>query len=508
MKRIAIFKWLSAVILTVLALVVVSCIGIKSQIEQHTGGKTEIVDTSIFNPITISLAITNVSALSSDCSEMLDSTIVLISEGKITAVGKDISIPKGYKVVDGSGKYLIPGLIDTHVHLQRSKNDLLLYLANGVTSVAEMFGDESHLNWRAEAQSGALSPNLFVATKKLGSVKGLKPKVRSWFGARPNYTTVKQAQKAVRDYKKQGYDAIKLSSYLNAEIYDALVDEAQRQDIQAVGHVSSSVGLDRFYTSGQSQLAHVEEVVKNLQHSFGGVNSKNAEAFLQYVEVQSDSISIKIRENNIAVSTTIWLMESIPKQMFQCEQFVKDISLEYANPGLVEGSRMAKGWLPNNNSYENVEILKDPEWQRLSEIYWRTFVKAIHIVTKAMIRNEVVLLAGTDANTTGTVPGFSLHNELISLSKVGMDNAEILRSSTSLAAEWMRITTGKIEVGHKADLVLLKGNPLENIENIQSIDAVISNGKYLERAELDKMLQAVKEANNRSRKVSIDEYVD
>ena len=194
-------------------------------------------------------------------------------------------------------------------------------------------------------------------------------------------------------------------------------------------------------------------------------------------------------------------------QMFQCEQFVKEIELEYANPGQVEGSRMAKGWLPGNNHYQNLNTLKDSEWQRHLEIYWNAFVKAIHIVTKSMIKNNVTLIAGTDSNATGMVAGFSLHDELTSLNNVGMSNAQVLRSSTSLAAEWMKIKAGKIKTGYKADLVLLQKNPLEDINNTRSINAVISNGKFLDRDLLDKMLQAVKNANNRSRKVNIDEYV-
>lgn len=507
MKNKSIKKWTIGVCFILTFLGIVSCVGIKSQIKQHTGGKTEVVDTSLFNPITTPIGIINVSVLSPDCTEMLDGMTVLVEKGEIKAVGKDIKIPTNYKVIDGSGQFLIPGLIDTHAHLQRSKNDLLLYLSNGVTSMAELFGHERHLKWRTDAQNEALSPNLFVTTRKLGSQKGFMPKVRSWFGARVNYTSVRQARRAVIKFKKKGYDALKLSSFLNTEIYDAIIDEAQKQKIPAIGHLSTSVGLDHFYTSGQSQLAHVEEVVKNLQVSYGGVNSSNAEDFLKYVESQADSISIKIKQKNVPVGTTLYVMESLPKQMFQCEQFMQEIELEYANPGQVEGSSLAKGWLPGNNHYQKLNDFTDPETQKLFEIYWNAFVKAIHIVTKAMIKNDVTLLVGTDANATGIVAGFSLHDELTSLINVGMSNTQALRSSTSLAAEWMKLKAGKIKIGYKADLVLLKKNPLEDINNTRSINAVISNGKYLNRAQLDKMLQAVKDANNRSRKVNIDEYV-
>jgi hypothetical protein len=282
----------------------------------------------------------------------------------------------------------------------------------------------------------------------------------------------------------------------------------KKQNIPIIGHLTPSVGLKNFYTRGQSQLAHVEEITKNTEAEFGGLYHDNAKEYLDYLTLKSDSIAIKLRENNIVISSTIWLMESLPKQKFELDDFIKTIKLEYVNPGLVEGSKMAQGWLPGNNSYEDLDIKNNSEKSKKSKIYWETYVKAIHIMTKALIKNNVIILTGTDANTTGIVPGFSLHDEFQSLYNSGMTNSQILFASTVAPSEWMKKNTGKVEIGYRADLVLLNKNPLEDIKNTKTMNAVIINGKLLDRKKLDKMLQSVKDANNGSRTINIDKFIN
>lgn len=155
-------KWALGILIVLMIASIVSCLGIKSQIKRHTGGNTELVDSSQFEIIVTPLAIKNVSILLADSTKMEDSLTVLVKNGKIENISKDVSIPSEYKIIDGSGKYLIPGLIDTHTHLHRSKNDLLLYLANGVTQIFNNSSEKDNilLQWRKEAQQGALSHSL------------------------------------------------------------------------------------------------------------------------------------------------------------------------------------------------------------------------------------------------------------------------------------------------------------------------------------------------------------
>jgi len=142
------------------------------------------------------------------------------------------------------------------------------------------------------------------------------------------------------------------------------------------------------------------------------------------------------------------------------DNFIKTIELKYVNPGIVEGSNLVKGWLPGNNEYEaNLEITQDPERSARSKLLTGTWVEAIHIMTKALVDNDVGILVGTDANVTGTVPGFSLHDEMVSLSNVGLSNERILKAATIDAANFMKRKTGKIEIGYKSDLLLLSKKP-------------------------------------------------
>ncbi|MDH7447338.1 amidohydrolase family protein [Aquimarina sp. 2201CG14-23] len=509
MRRKTIKKWVLGITLTVITGSIVSCLGVKSQINQHLGKKTELVNTSNFKTSSGSIAIKNISALSSDCSQMLDSLTVLIKDGKIINVAKQVDITSDYTIVDGTGKYLIPGLIDTHVHLKNSKNDLLLYVANGITYVGEMTGSKRHLQWREEAKSGSLSPRIYVATRKVGSQKGIIRKIKGAFFDQPlNYTKTKKARKAVQKFKEQGFDAIKLNGTLNKEIYEAITNEAKKHNVPAIGHLSFSVGLDGLYSSGQSQLSHIEEITKNTMEDYTGIVYNTPNEYLDYLNQKSDSIAIKLKESNIIVASTISVIESVPKQNFDIENFLESIELEYENPGLIEGSKLAKGWLPGNNSYENMEIKNNPELVRKSKIFWETYVKAYYIMTKALIRNGVTITVGTDANVTGVIPGFSLHDELESLSKCGMSNSKILHAATIAPAQWMQSETGKIKIGYDADLVILEKNPLIDIKNSRTINTVIVNGKLLNRKELDSILQSVKEANNRSRKISIDKFIN
>ena len=203
MKFMTVKKWSLGILLTLLTVSVVSCLGVKSQINTHLGKNTELVNTSKFKAFSGSIAIKNVSTLSSDCSQMLDSMTVLIKDGEIINVAKEINITSEYKVVNGTGKYLIPGLIDSHVHLKNSKNDLLLYVANGITHVSEMTGSKRHLQWREEANTGSLSPKIYVATRKVGSQKGFIRKIKGLFFDQPlNYTTTTKARNAVRESKE------------------------------------------------------------------------------------------------------------------------------------------------------------------------------------------------------------------------------------------------------------------------------------------------------------------
>jgi len=188
--------------------------------------------------------------------------------------------------------------------------------------------------------------------------------------------------------------------------------------ILVIGHLPIDLGMEELYASGQSQLAHITSITQAIMYDMGGISPDNYDDFLKYMRENSSAIALKLKENNITLSSTIWLHGTIQQQGYNLPEFLKTVKLEYMNPGWVEGPFISKGWLPGNNSYES----PDPtnlDNKRYSEIYWKNYVEAEHVITRALVNNGVAITAGTDANgACGVIPGFSLHDELESLHEI------------------------------------------------------------------------------------------
>jgi imidazolonepropionase-like amidohydrolase len=504
-----IIKWGLRLFLLFLAIAAMSVIWINFQLKTGKGSFIEVVDGSLFVNRSSDLIIKNVNVLSPDCSHFIANQNVLLTNGIISFINQEQVLGDKHEIIDGTRKYLIPGLVDSHVHLYNSKNDLLLYLTNGITYVREMLGTQTHLDWREEIKQGAIGPQIFVASEKVNSNSGIAGIFESWTRTSINYSTKTGAKKSIQKLSDNGYDAVKIGSFINFEMFEATLSEAKKNNIPVVGHIPYSATLSNIYTSGQIEIAHVEEITRKTMKDFGGLEYYNTREYLDYLKANCNEIAMQLRENNIAVSTTIWLMESLPKQKFELESFLKEIELKYANPAIVEGTIFTKGWLPGNNRYEySEELRRNPKKLEQSEIYWRAYAEAVLTMTKALFDNNVLIMAGTDANVALAIPGYSLHDELESLTKLGVSSSQALYAATVAPGNWMNSNTGKIQPGFNADLILLAQNPLENIRNLQSIEAVFFNKYWLSKNNINKMLDAVLQANDENRHVDIKKYVN
>jgi len=246
-----------------------------------------------------------------------------------------------------------------------------------------------------------------------------------------------------------------------------------------------------------------------MRREFGKDITDIADEFLAYVEKRSNEISSDLIRNEISITTTLWLTQSFVRQKFELDQVLKDVALEYENPGISEWSEYTPrglGWLPAVNRYSLPDGLTNEDIAG-HRVFWDTYGEACRVILQTLAKNGVTIMAGTDANLPPTVPGFSLHDEFTSMSGAGMSNRDILLSTTSIPADRLGNNTGRIESGRQANLVLLDKNPLDDIRHTKSINTVILNGKVLDRGLLDQILAAVKEANDASRKVDINEYV-
>lgn len=504
-------KWALHMSLILMIAIIGSVIFASCALKQMYGGNTEVVDTDQFNVVAQPTVITNTNVLSPNGSYFIENQTVWLDKGRIISIDTTTLFSKNYLIINGKGKYLIPGLIDSHMHLWQSPNDLLLYLVNGITQVREMMGSSEHLKWRQEIEDGKrLGPKMFVASSKVQSFSNIEGWFMYYTQGIININKKEQVSNTLKSLTNKGYDAVKIGSFIDEEIYYELYKHSKEVGIPILGHLPFSIGLDGLWNSNQKEIVHIEEIVKALRNEFGRVTIENRNEFLQFVQKQGGIVSDSLLIKDIAVGSTLWLSESFIKQKIELKGLLSQIQLSHVNPGILEGSILtsrALGWIPKENPYRLPKNISSDKLL-IEKNYWTAYAKAHQILVKIFAKEGVKILAGTDTNLPVVVPGFSLHDELKSLTQAGMTNSQAILSATAVPSDWIKIKSGKILPDFRADLILLNKNPLDNIENTKTIETVILNGKVFDRSQLDTILNAVKEANNRSRNKEIHSYVN
>ena len=498
------FKYLGITLL--LAMIVLTILA-NRDLKRIYGGLTEQVNLSQFDTAVTPVVITNATILAPEGDRFLSGQTITIENGLITSLSRSEDIPPEYSVIDAQGKFIIPALVDAHVHLFKSPNDLLLYVANGVTQIRELIGEEDHLQWRDEVREGRVGPDMFIASPRIGSFPSFAGNFMEWSQGYVNLTNAEDAEVKVKEFHQQGYDAVKIYSQINQETYAAVSKTARNLGMKVVGHVPWEMEISDLY-GHQNSVGHLEEIMNAFNREFGDYSHETRVEFLEYVEKRSYEIADQLIQHDIAVTTTLWLVETFVRQKVELDQVLKEVELEYENPGISEWAKTTPGgigWLPEVNRYRWPEDWNQ-ERRKNSKVYWETYAKACSTIVKILSDRGVTIMTGTDANLPPTVPGFSLHREFLSLERAGMTNAQILRSATTIPARWLNNNAGEIVVGKKANLVLLNKNPLVDINHTREIESVFLNGKHFDRQLLDEMLAAVKTANDNSRKIDISQY--
>jgi len=412
---------------------------------------------------------------------------VLIANGRITALGKTTSvpIPENAQSVDGANKYLIPGLWDMHVHTA-SKSYLPLFLANGVTGVRDMhaFLPDMIFRMRDDVKKGILSGPRIVAAGPI--VDGPKP---FWPGSIVA-ANEEEGKKAVQLLKKRGADFIKVYSKLPRSAYVAIGTECKREGLVFAGHVPVSMSAAEASDLGQKSMEHFYGVLtacstdeERLRKEEADAAEKLDTADLRSVMVRTQSQALdtfsdekakalfaRFAKNRTWQVPTLTVLRAVAS--LDDEKFIRDPRLKYMNPFLTAG------WTAKPPAPEAIAGFK------------RTYRKAGALV-RAMHAAGAPFLAGTDTTNPFCFPGFSLHDELALLVEDGkLTPLEALQCATLNPAKFldMEKDLGTVEKGKIADLVLLDGNPLNNIHNTSKIAGVVVAGKLLLKPELEKML--------------------
>jgi hypothetical protein len=411
---------------------------------------------------------------------------VVIKGDRISDVGKagEMPVPPDATVVNAAGKFLIPGLWDMHVHWY-NRDSLTLFTANGVTGVRQMFGNSDLLRWRDDIAKGSLlGPRMIVASP---IIDGPQP---VW----PNSIAVgneDEGRKAVRRVKQWGADIVKLYSLLPRDAYFGIADESKRQGISFVGHVPFAVSPAEASDAGQKSIEHLTGILL-------GCSYKETELRNEIVKAKSPGARARAEGEELLETFS----DRKAKDLFA--RFVKNQTWQCPTLTVLRSNAYL-----GDQSFRNDPRLKyvprpmRERWgQRIanrnaSDYAKKVFQKEVEMVG-SMQRAGVPLLAGTDTGNPFCFPGFSLHDELALLVIAGLTPAEALRSATLNPAKFLGLdkTLGSVEQGKIADLVLLDANPLTDIRNTRTINAVISNGRLFDRKALDKML-AQAETNDR-----------
>ncbi|HET6668610.1 MAG TPA: amidohydrolase family protein [Pyrinomonadaceae bacterium] len=452
-----------------------------------------------------SLVFTHVNVIDVRGGPVQPDMTVVISGNSITALGKtkSVRLPKGAQVVDATGKFLIPGLWDMHVHALypgRPEFFFPLMIANGVTGVREMasafsFAEINRI--RNEIKTGkTLGPRFGAVPGKILEGPGI-PGFSS-----PEFVIVSSAQQAretVRSYKQQGADFIKVYNLLPRDVYIAIADEAKRQRIPFAGHVPNALSAAEASDLGQRSMEHA------IGLSFA-CSRNEAELRKEFDEL----IASKNPATAARVQLEIKALDSYDEQKATAlfARFVRNDTWQCPTATVGAAAVQPEDALTNDPRLKYIPRAVRERWRdlfkqrfgvspgALAQLQTR-FQRRLEIVG-AMQRAGVGILAGTDAGFGNpyTYPGFSLHEELSLLVNAGLTPIQALQAATINAARHLKLekTLGTVERGKLADLVLLNANPLDDITNTGRIAAVVVNGHYLSEAELKKMLADVEAA--------------
>jgi len=416
---------------------------------------------------------------------------VIVRNGKIAAItdsGDATRSKLSATQVDGTGKFLIPGLWDMHVHMvfgdwfPRGKEVTLpLFIANGVTGVRDMGGELEVLQqWRREIAAGTLiGPRMVISGPMLD---GPQPRFPSSIAIK----TPDDGRRAVDDLKRGGADFIKLQSLIPRDAVFAIADESRKQGITFVGHVPDSVRASEASNAGQKSFEHLIGIFEGsspLEDKFIAEAKTQREFLSTYDPSRAATLFALLAKNHTwQCPTLVWERGG---NLIDLADFAHDPRAKYATAYWkdVTWKRFAE------------EIVHDFNGDDLSTR--KRFIEKELEVVNAMHRAGIDFLAGTDTPPGVYIfPGFSLHEELQRFVAAGFTPMEALQTATLNPARFLGMDDrlGTIEKGKLADMVLLNANPLEDIRNTQKIAAVIVNGRYLSRADLDKLLAGVEAA--------------
>ena len=420
-------------------------------------------------------AFVGVSVIPMDEERVLENQTVLVTDQKITRIGPsgEVEIPDGAVTIDGQGLFLMPGLAEMHAHIPSSRapeeyveNTLFLYVANGITTIRGMLGEPMHLDLRAQSATGKiLAPRIYTSGPSLnGNSVG----------------SAEQASRMVREQKEAGYDFLKLHPGLTRANFDAIVTAANEVRITYGGHVSLDVGLDRTLEAQQATIDHLDGYVESLANAIPGEESQFFG--LNFIEFADLGRMTQLAQQT--VNAGVWnvpTMSLFPEFFGNVDDLLARSDIRYVS------KRQAQGWAGNIRQRQANPLFSTENGILMVDLR-REVLKELHDAGAG-------ILLGSDAPQIFNVPGFSMHEELAEFVESGLSPFEALQTGTVNVAVFYGVLDerGTIAEDMIADLILVRGNPLEDVANVRNPAGVMVQGRWIPGSEIEERLEAIAE---------------
>ena len=446
------------------------------------------------------IAFVEVNVVSMLSDEVTPGQTVIVDDGIVTGIVPDgtVTLAEGIRVVDGAGRFLMPALADMHTHVADTES-LKLNIAYGVTALRNLWGSADVLAWRDAIAAGELfGPEILTASPIIDHDPPSIP-------GSALLTQPEDADAMVRTFKEQGYDFLKPYRLLKEDVYIAMMEAAERYGMPVEGHMPEAIDVAQAIELGHDVIEHatgfstaiVADGIpwkpafrsREMVETIGRINAGE----LDYEQVFSRS---RLRElarlaaaKGTAVSVTFQAVGLRALSAADRQALSDHPLIEYVAPPF------RAFWFAG--SFDSVlpgdDLFSDEEIDSLEGFVTEEFGAWIGI----MHEGGVLLLGGTDAANPGLFHGWSLHDELANLVKwAGLSPFEAIETVTVNAAHyWNRAgERGIVAPGAEADLLLLAANPLDDIANTRTIEGVVIDGRWLDRGELDALLDSVSES--------------
>ena len=409
---------------------------------------------------------------------VLENQTVVVADRRIASItpADEVEVGDDVQVIEAGGQYLMPGLAEMHGHLPSprmlpadARNLLFLYVANGVTTVRGMQGDRSQFRVRDRIARGeAIGPRLFLGSTSMG-------------GAR--VTTPQQAEQLVREYQQGGYDLVKVHEGLTLEVFDALAATASGVGMPFGGHVPDEVGLLHALAAGQVSIDHLDNYIQALVPAETPSTAPPGLAGIgALMDVVDEGRIPALVEATRAAGA--WV---VPTMVLWETAFFGDRSAAEVRALRPEARYMppetVQAW---ERAVDERLAGSDPATNRRVSALRRTILGALH-------DGGASILLGTDSPQIFSVPGFAMHHEMALWVEIGMTPYEVIETGTRRVAEYFGATDdfGSVAVGHRADLLLLTANPIEDIANVSSRAGVMVHGRWISEGEIQDRLAQI-----------------